>query len=554
MPGKIPQPFIDQVLNQTDIVDLISGYIDLKPKGKEYIACCPFHGEKTPSFTVSPEKQFYHCFGCGAHGTAINFLMEFEGLQFVEAIEVLATRLGLEVVTENGTTYQNDNQHLYQVLEFANNYYQQQLRSNELAISYLKSRGISGEVAAIFDIGYAPNGFNNISTLLSDKFDQSILINSGLLKKNSENKIYDRFRHRIMFPIKDPRGRVIGFGGRVIDDDMPKYLNSPETELFHKSNTIYGIHEARSSLGKIKELIIVEGYMDVVALNQHGVVNSVATLGTATTSQNIKNLLRYCSDLVFCFDGDRAGNDAAWKALQNILPEFKDGINIRFAFMPQGEDPDSYIRGIGTEAFHKFISKASTLSEYFFAKLTKEIDVSNADGKAKLASYAKPLLSKLPATVFKDLMFKELNQRVGTVITTTSSIDVSEDLHPRKQPTSQSRSLKYTKTRLAIALLIRDPTLSQHALSLEELTHLHSVAGIELFIELLEIIESEPNISAIALVERFHDTKNYSALKKLLTWDPPDMENREQSFIKTMERFKQDIRKQELDALIQQEN
>ena len=390
MPGKIPQTFIDQVLNQTDIVDLINGYIDLKQKGREYSACCPFHGEKTPSFTVSPEKQFYHCFGCGAHGTAINFLMEHEGLQFIESIEVLANRLGLEVVTEQGGTYQNDNQNLYQVLDQANQYYQQQLRSNEFAISYLKSRAISGEVAAKFNIGFAPNTFNNISTLLSDKYDQSVLLKSGMLKENTDKKIYDRFRNRIMFPIKDPRGRVVGFGGRVINDDMPKYLNSPETELFHKGNTIYGIHEARLALGKIKQLIIVEGYMDVVALSQHGVENCVATLGTATTSHNIKNLLRYCSDLVFCFDGDRAGNDAAWKALQNILAEFKDGINIRFAFMPQGEDPDSYIRNIGKDAFCKFIADSSTLSEYFFYKITRDIDVSTPDGKAKLASQAKP--------------------------------------------------------------------------------------------------------------------------------------------------------------------
>ncbi len=554
MPGKIPQPFIDQVLNQTDIVDLINGYIDLKQKGREYSACCPFHGEKTPSFTVSPEKQFYHCFGCGAHGTAINFLMEHEGLQFIEAIEVLANRLGLEVVAEQGGTYQNDNQKLYDALDHSNKYYQQQLRSNQTAISYLKSRDISGEVAAKFDIGFAPNGFNNITTLLSDQFDQSTLLKSGLLKENSEKKIYDRFRNRIMFPIKDPRGRVIAFGGRVIDDDMPKYLNSPETELFHKGNTIYGIHEARTALGKIKQLIIVEGYMDVVALNQHGVVNSVATLGTATTSHNIKNLLRYSSDLIFCFDGDRAGNDAAWKALQNILPEFKDGINIRFAFMPQGEDPDSYIRSIGKDAFSKFISNASTLSEYFFAKITKDIDVSTPDGKAKLASTAKPLLAKLPTTVFRDLMFKELNERIGMVVSVPSSISNSQDEYATSSMSKQTRAMKYTKARLAIALLIRDPTLAQHALSLEELTHLQSVAGVNLFIELLEIIELEPNISAIALIERFRDKESYSSLKKLITWDPPDMENRELSFIKTMERFKDDIRKQELDALIQQEN
>ena len=553
MAGKIPQPFIDQVLNQTDIVDLINGYIDLKNKGKEYSACCPFHGEKTPSFTVSPEKQFYHCFGCGAHGTAINFLMEHEGLQFIEAIEVLANRLGLEVTTENGTQHQSDHHKLYQALEEASKYYQQQLRSNKDAVAYLKSRGISGEVAAIFNIGYVPIGYNNITNALGKQFDQTTLVKSGLLSEKSEHKVYDRFRSRIMFPIKDTRGRTIGFGGRSIDDTMPKYMNSPETELFHKGNTLYGIHEARQALGKIKRLIIVEGYMDVVALSQHDIKNCVATLGTATTAQNIRNLLRFSSDLIFCFDGDRAGSDAAWKALEQILPEFKDGINIRFAFMPQGEDPDSLIRSIGHDAFNKFLDNATSLSEYFFSNLIKDIDTSTADGRAKLASTAKPLLSKLPATVFRDLMYKELNQRVGTAIPVAPSVKTTHH-HTTDSTSKQGRSLKYTKTRLAIALLIRDPSLAQYALPIEELSHLQSVAGISLFLQLLEIIEDEPSISAIALVERFHGQENYSALQKLLLWDPPDMENRELSFKQTMERFKEDLRRNELDSIIQQEN
>jgi DNA primase len=553
MAGKIPQPFIDQVLNQTDIVDLINGYIDLKNKGKEYTACCPFHGEKTPSFTVSPEKQFYHCFGCGAHGTAINFLMMHEGLQFIEAIEVLANRLGLEVTTENGGTHQNDHHKLYLALEEANKYYQQQLRANQNAIAYLKSRGISGEIASLFNIGFAPSGFSNISSALGKQFKQSELVSTGLLSEKSENKTYDRFRSRIMFPIKDTRGRTIGFGGRSIDDTMPKYMNCPETELFHKGNTLYGIHEARQALGKIKQLIIVEGYMDVVALSQHNISNCVATLGTATTAQNIRNLLRFSSDLIFCFDGDRAGRDAAWKALEQMLPEYKDGINIRFAFMPQGEDPDSLIRGLGQDAFNEYLNNAASLSEYFFTNLIKDIDTSSPDGRAKLASTAKPLLAKIPPTVFRDLMYKELNERVGTTISVAPSI-IENSSQPSTKTNKNSRSLRYTKLRLAIALLIRDPLLGEHALPIEELSHLQSLPGIDLFIQLLEIIDAEPNISAIALVERFHNQDSYASLQKLLLWDPPDMDNRELSFKQTMERFKDDIRRNELDAIIQQEN
>jgi len=553
MAGKIPQPFIDQVLNQTDIVDLINSYIDLKNKGKEYTACCPFHGEKTPSFTVSPEKQFYHCFGCGAHGTAINFLMEHEGLQFIEAIEVLANRLGLEVTTEGDSVPHNDHHKLFQALEEANKYYQQQLRSNQDAISYLKSRGISGEVASIFDIGFAPTGFNNISNVLGKQFNQATLVNTGLLSEKSENKTYDRFRSRIIFPIKDPRGRTIGFGGRSVDDTMPKYMNSPETELFHKGNTLYGIYEARKSLGKIKQLIIVEGYMDVVALCQHDIRNCVATLGTATTAQNIRNLLRYSSDLIFCFDGDRAGRDAAWKALEQMLPEFKDGINIRFAFMPQGEDPDSLIRSLGKNSFNQYLNNATSLSEYFFTNLIKDIDTSTPDGRAKLASTAKPLLAKIPPTVFRDLMYKELNERVGTIISVAPSV-ISNSPQSSPNTNKQNRSLKYTKTRLAIALLIRDPSLAENSLAIEELSHLLLLPGISLLIQLLEIIEAEPDISAIALVERFHSQDSYASLQKLLLWDPPDMDNRELSFKQTMERFKDDIRRNELDSIIQQEN
>jgi len=548
MASKIPQSFIDQVVNQTDIVDLIDSYIDLKPKGKEYIACCPFHGEKTPSFTVNREKQFYHCFGCGAHGTAIGFLMEHEGLEFVETIEVLAQRLGLEVSYEKGSQKNDVLSDTYTALDTTNRYYQLQLRKHPEAIEYLKSRGITGEISQRFNIGFAPPGFDNLRNQLD--IQSATLIKAGLLTEKSPGKIYDRFRHRIMFPIKDPRGRVIAFGGREIDGSSPKYINSPETDLFHKGSTLYGLYEARQALGKIKSLLVVEGYMDVVALAQHGVDNAIATLGTATTSQNIRNLLRYTSNLIFCFDGDRAGKDAAWKALEQILPEYKDGIDIRFAFMPQGEDPDSLIRSAGQQAFQNHLEQALPLSEYFFSKLTTEVDTSSLDGKAKLANLAQPLISKIPKIVFKDLMLKELNIRVGASITSSPHETKSSYNASQFSSLQQKRGAKYTKTRLAIALLLREPQLVEYALAEEQLNQLQTTPGVPLLIELLAIIQEEPTLTSSALIERFHGRDEYPILKKLVLWELPDMNNREHSFRQTMQRFHEDIRRKEFDDLI----
>lgn len=547
MAGKIPQPFIDQVLNQTDIVDLIDGYVELKQKGREYTSCCPFHNEKTPSFTVSPDKQFYHCFGCGAHGTAISFLMEHEGLQFIEAIEELATKLGLQIPREAGHINVDNNQSLYRALDLANQYYQQQLRKSKTAINYLKQRGITGKVADNFGMGYAPDGFDNLKNQLAKTVEQKILVEVGLLAKKEDSHTYDRFRDRIMFPIKDTRGRVIAFGGRALGDAMPKYINSPETPLFHKSNSLYGLYEARQSPGKISRLIIVEGYMDVIALSQHDIKNSVATLGTATNSQHVRNLLRYSSDLVFCFDGDRAGNAAAWKALEQILPEYKDGIDIRFAFMPQGEDPDSFVRSLGMDKFNQHIQQSLSLSEFFFSKLSKNIDTSTPDGRAKLANTAKPLLAKLPACVFKDLMHKELNERVGTTVSQPFAIETA---HRGEHIVKNSRTPKYTKTRLAIALLLREPRLAQFALPIEDIAQLSTVPGIPLLIQMLEIIEENVEISSVALLERFRGEEAHQHLQKLLEWDPPDMANREASFLGTMTRLKDDIRRAGLDAMV----
>tara|TARA_B110000977_G_scaffold41643_1_gene56207 strand:+ start:56479 stop:58140 length:1662 start_codon:yes stop_codon:yes gene_type:complete len=547
MAGKIPQTFIDQVVQQTDIVDLINGYVELKAKGREYGACCPFHHEKSPSFTVSPDKQFYHCFGCGAHGTAIGFLIEHEGLEFIEAIEQLAARLSLEVPREEGHIETvNKSAQSYELLEQVNQFYQKQLRQHANAIEYLKNRGINGEIAAAFDIGYAPEGFDTSSKAFPQATNAQ-LEEIGLLSKNDRNHLYDRFRDRIMFPIRDLRGRVIAFGGRTLGDAKPKYINSPETPLFHKSDNLYGLYEARKALGKLSRLIIVEGYMDVVALNQLGFPECVATLGTATTSQHIQRLLRYTPNLLFCFDGDRAGQDAAWKALQQILPVYADNIDIRFAFMPQGDDPDSYVRERGAEAFSAFLKEASTLSAYFFRKLVQEVDISNAEGLAKLASLAKPLIAKIPKTVFRDLMTKELNQRVGTIVSNTGIM--------REQPAAKTRSNdrgpRYTKTRLAIALLLRDPGLANKALDVEQLSQLLSTPGIALLIEMLEILEQQADLSSVSLLERFRGKPAYEHLIKLLDWDPPDMTNREISFVDTMRQFKKDIERAPFDAFIQ---
>ena len=424
------------------------------------------------------------------------------------------------------------------------------MRQHSAAIDYLKKRGINGEIAAAFNIGYAPEGFDT-STKAFPKATNAELEEIGLLSKNDRNNLYDRFRDRIMFQIRDLRGRVIAFGGRTLGDAKPKYINSPETPLFHKSDNLYGLYEARKTLGKLSRLIIVEGYMDVVALTQLCFPECVATLGTATTSQHIQRLLRYTPNLIFCFDGDRAGQDAAWKALQQILPVYADNIDIRFAFMPQGEDHDSFVRERGADTFAAFLKEASTLSSYFFQKLGKEIDNSNTEGLAKLASLAKPLIAKIPKTVFRDLMTKELNERVGTVVSNTGVI-----MHEQNpvRATSNDRGPRYTKTRLAIALLLRDPSLASKALDIEQLSQLLSTPGIELLIEMLEILEQQADLNSISLLERFLGRPAYEHLMKLLDWDPPDMTNREVSFTDTMRQFEKDIARAPFDAFIQDNN
>ena len=556
MAGRIPQSFIDDLITRTDIVELIDGYVSLKQKGKEYIACCPFHNEKTPSFTVSPDKQFYHCFGCGAHGTALGFLMEYERLDFVEAVELLAQQLGLEIPRSESSHVKSDYQDLYILQEQANVFFQKALRHHQPAIDYLKNRGVSGEIAGKFDIGFAPDSFDSLLNQLKNTATDEQLIKTGLIKKNDSGKLYDRFRNRIIFPIKDKRGRVIGFGGRVLGEDIPKYLNSPETPLFHKSESLYGLYEARKSKLTANSLIVVEGYMDVIALAQRGIENVVATLGTATTSQHIQLLFRYTQEIVFCFDGDRAGKQAAWRAAQQVILLFKDGLEAKFLFLPQGEDPDSLVRNRGKEIFLEYIHDGLPLSTFILQKLQEDADIRTPAGKAKLVHQAKPLLSKLADGVFKKLMIDELEKIVGTPI----QHDVMA-YNKHKPSATKSSGNKATPVRLAIAALLLDPHLADEISSTTYLDH-SKIPGVPLLSKIIQIWRSDPELSQAALLERFRDRPEGVQLQKLLTWKTPELEEPKQAFEDAMawinrkadaDRVQELIEKESIDGLSEDE-
>ena len=412
----IPKSFIQDLLNRLDIVDVVERYVPLKKAGANFVACCPFHNEKSPSFTVSQSKQFYHCFGCGAHGTSIGFVMEHGGLSFVDAVEELANSVGVTVPREAPTPGQVQHKvapDLYEVMQSATRYYREQLKQSPRAIEYLKQRGLSGEIAARFGIGYAPEGWQNLETVFPNYQDASLL-ETGLVIENDEGKRYDRFRDRIMFPIVNVRGQIIGFGGRVLDKGEPKYLNSPETPLFEKGRELYGLYQAQKAIRAEKMALVVEGYMDVVALVQLGVDYAVATLGTATTPFHIQKLLRLTDQVVFCFDGDAAGRRAAWRALENALPYLQDGKQLRFLFLPPEHDPDSYIREHGKEAFERLLGEeALPLSGYFLRELSAQVDLKTQEGRSALLEHAKPLLTAITAPTTALLLRKEVAALAG---------------------------------------------------------------------------------------------------------------------------------------------
>jgi len=532
MAGRIPQQFIDDLINRADIVDVVDSRVALKKRGKEYVACCPFHNEKSPSFTVSQSKQFYHCFGCGAHGTALGFIMEFERLEFVDAVEALAAEYQIEVPREGGFDRpQDDKRPIFDVLEKAANSYAAELKKNERAISYLKNRGLSGEIAKEFQLGYAPDSWDFILAQYGNTNEtKASCLKAGLSIEKNPSKHYDRFRDRIMFPIRDRRGRCIGFGGRILDKGEPKYLNSPETPVFHKGEELYGLYEARKAVKDLSRIVIVEGYMDVVALAQHGIKYAVATLGTATSTSQISKLFRVVPELIFCYDGDAAGKKAAWRALENSLNELRDGVQARFLFLPDGEDPDTLIRQEGQQAFEQRLDNATPLSDFLLQHISDSLDLTSADGRARLSEQAKPLISKIQDGVFKDLLLDQLSKMVGLSSTHLQQHMPSEQQasQPRQTLQQQNNTLKkhqisMTPTRLIIALLIQYPELaSQCELPLS--VRQANMPGLPLLIQLYDTINQTKATASSVLLERWRDSNDEPVLSKLLQWDIPGAE------------------------------
>lgn len=521
MAGRLPQHFIDELIARTDIVELIDSRVPLKKMGRNYVARCPFHDEKSPSFSVSPDKQFFHCFGCGAHGTAISFLMKYERLEFRDAVEELAARVGLPLPTEHVSQESKPaSADSFEILSSAANFYHTQLRNHANkphALEYLNSRGLSEEAITRFSIGYAPEGWDNLLGALGSP--PAALVDCGLAIKKDNGGYYDRFRNRVMFPIRDQRGRVMGFGGRTICDDTPKYLNSPESPIFHKGRELYGLFEARKQNHRLERLIVVEGYMDVVALSQAGITYTVGTLGTATTNDHFEKLFRATSKIIFCFDGDRAGREAAHKALENSLPHIKDGRQIRFCFVPDGEDPDTLVRREGSEAFLKRLEDAIPLSVYLFDTLTRQIDTNSIDSRARLIELARPMLSKLPRGVFLEMMVSRLANLTQTESASLSGLMGLTQTSPAaigRSPHRSSETMKQvvSPVRLALALLLQQPGLAEKVANLDQLRQI-STPGVGLLLKVLEILHKEPHVSGGVLLERWRDTEDGQHLAKI---------------------------------------
>ena len=530
MAGLIPQDFIDDLIARADIVEVVGRRTQLKKAGREFKACCPFHDEKTPSFTVSPGKGFYHCFGCGAHGTAVGFLMEYEHMSFVEAIESLANSMGVEVPRSESDQPARRYDELFSLMDTVARHWQSCLKDSPAAVEYLKDRGIDGSTAKRFGIGYAPDGWSNVL----DKFGKSDeaaerLLATGLIIRKDNGKHYDRFRDRLMFPIRDARGRTIGFGGRVMGEGEPKYLNSPETVLFHKGRELYGMYEARQAQRHIERLVVVEGYMDAVALARNGIDFAVATLGTATTGEHLNRLFRVTENAYFAFDGDRAGKKAAWRALENALPQIREGRQIRFVFLPEGHDPDSFVNENGAAAFVNLMDEGLPLSEFLIKELSSQVDMNSIDGRARLAELARPLVSKLPTGVYRELLIEGLAEAVGLTGSKLEKMmaagqpagDRSQHADSgftsrRRQP---SQSGGPSVVRRAITLVLNHPEAGKE-LDVEKLAGIQR-AGVDLLAALIETVQSEPNITTAGLLERWRHDDEGRHLGKLAAVSVP---------------------------------
>jgi DNA primase len=617
MAGLIPQSFIDDLLNRTDIVDVVSSRVQMKKAGKNYTACCPFHKEKTPSFSVSPDKQFYYCFGCGAGGNALGFIMDHDNLDFPQAVEELAKAAGMEIPREEGGRSHKPRQPtdspLYPLLTAAADFYRQALKSHparKVAVEYLKGRGLTGEIARDFGLGFAPPGWDNLFKHLSnDTLQQKAMIDAGLLVENAETgKRYDRFRDRVMFPIRDSRGRIIAFGGRVLGDDKPKYLNSPETPVFHKGQELYGLFEARKFNRSLDEIIVVEGYMDVIALAQQGLRNAVATLGTATSEEHMKRLFRVVPSVLFCFDGDQAGRNAAWRALEATLSCLQDGRRARFLFLPEGEDPDTLVRSEGTDAFKARINQhAQPLADYFFQQLTEEADPRSLEGKAHMVTLAAPLIDKVPGANLRTLMRQRLTEITGLTHDMVSQLAQSTPAKPQAQP-AYDPGIDYDampdysdfqqpdvyipqqewtpkkpgaggkkwenkpwdkkgkrgaeREQAWVPVGVEPPTLTalrtllhhpQLAKKVEDAGHFaaEDQTNNQLLIALVEAVQKNPKLSSIQLLSRWHGTEQGRLLQRLLEKEwLIDADNLEQQFFDTITSLSARQRERNLEQLL----
>ena len=521
MSGRISKEFIDELLVRVDIVDLIDSHVPLKKTGANYVARCPFHTEKSPSFSVNRAKQFFHCFGCGASGNAIGFLMDFSHLDFVEAVEDLAAFAGVSVRRESvansvassaESSTKGDLNNLYQLMEQVAAFYVEQLRVNPKAIDYLKARQVKGEVARDFLLGYAPDKWS----VLSEHFDQKLLVEAGLVVVKDDGLVYDRFRARIVFPIRDRRARIIGFGGRVLDDSMPKYLNSPETTLFHKGKEVYGLHELLGKNSKPQRILIVEGYMDVIALAQFGIHYAVAALGTASSSAHLDLLFRFSSELVFCFDGDKAGREAAWRVMDAAFLSLKDGRSCRIMLLPQQHDPDSLVREEGVESFTQRVQSAQALSDYFFDKLASGLNLSEVEGRALFFSKAKPYLDKLTEGAFKDMMFERLQLLSGMSGLVNTDKNFVMDVAPKLRAQDLNR---LSSARVALALLLQNPRLAECVEQKEIEWDGLEFRGVELFRSVLEVILAKGAVNTAVLIEHYRNTPQEKSVKALALLD-----------------------------------
>ncbi|WP_305464257.1 DNA primase [Photobacterium leiognathi] len=559
MAGKIPRSFIDDLISRHDIVDVIDARVKLKKQGKNFGACCPFHNEKTPSFSVSQEKQFYHCFGCGVHGNVLDFVMEFDRLDFVDAIEELASQLGLEVPRENdgNTTHRGpkaaDKRNYYELMGQVSQFYQSQLRTKEgeIAVDYLKGRGLSGEIVKKFSIGFIPDQWDMVRSRFGrDNESQKALVNTGMLIENDNGRRYDRFRGRVMFPIHDRRGRVIGFGGRVIGDGTPKYLNSPETDIFHKGRELYGLYEVLQTHREPEKIMVVEGYMDVVALAQFGVDYAVASLGTSTTGDHIQSLFRQTSTVVCCYDGDRAGRDAAWRAMEQALPYLTDGRQLKFMFLPDGEDPDSCIRAEGKDAFELRVNQAMPLSEFLFNSLMLQVDTTSREGKAKLSTLAVPLIDKVPGGTLRLYLRELLGKNLG--LPDEAQLQQLISMHGKESKPVGQVQIKRTPMREVIALLIQHPNfVTQLEFDMSAFDNIE-LSGLNLLLSIVDKCRNNPNISTGQLLEHWRGTKNEAMMAKLAAWELPlskDEDNSLDVFLDAMDKIIDQCVEQQIEQL-----